>query len=653
VARIATLAVVAVGIAVILPAGPASAGTIHVNCGTQDLQAAITAAPAGSTLLVKGICYGTFTVDHGLTLQGDPTATLDGTDLNVTLRVSSLDPVHLTQLVITGGAGGIVHTHGPGSAGPLFLLRVTVRDNANVLTPGAFTAGGGIFSRGPLHLTRSAVVDNLVRVTDNTQGVEALGGGIYSESPTTLIHSVVRSNRVSALSFATGSDKDAQAEGGGVAVRGASLTVRSSRVEDNHATATAPNGLGIATGGGLWASSVSSSPSITIVDSHVDGNAVHGSGDQATGLGGGFAGFGTTDTISVTRSTFLGNEASALASTMSALVRGGGVDVETVSGFTMTSSHIVGNRVFSRAGAGAVAFAGGLFDVGPASIESSEVSANSVTTHGGTSTAGGGGGGIAWFTATGLLEIATSTVAGNRMTFTSDSSGAGGRGGGVDSSSRMIVVATTLSGNSVSATAGGTSPAEVFGGGMSMSGSGQAIRNSTVAGNAVRATAPGGTAKARGGGIEFAGQSASTVDVTVVRNLVSGSGPTPDVHGGGVDVSSGPVKLRATILALNTSSGTGPDCSGVVGSSGHNLVGKRAGCTFGVAPGDHVPVPHPKLGPLAANGGPTKTVALLLGSPAIDAIPATACPLRVDQRGVHRPQGATNRCDIGAYERKP
>jgi hypothetical protein len=49
------------------------------------------------------------------------------------------------------------------------------------------------------------------------------------------------------------------------------------------------------------------------------------------------------------------------------------------------------------------------------------------------------------------------------------------------------------------------------------------------------------------------------------------------------------------------------------------------------------------------NGGPTKTHALVKGSPAIDAAPVDSdCPA-VDQRGVARPQGAG--CDIGAFER--
>ncbi len=49
---------------------------------------------------------------------------------------------------------------------------------------------------------------------------------------------------------------------------------------------------------------------------------------------------------------------------------------------------------------------------------------------------------------------------------------------------------------------------------------------------------------------------------------------------------------------------------------------------------------------LADNGGPTPTIALVAGSPAIDAGAATCVP--TDQRGVTRPQGPA--CDIGAFE---
>ena len=71
---------------------------------------------------------------------------------------------------------------------------------------------------------------------------------------------------------------------------------------------------------------------------------------------------------------------------------------------------------------------------------------------------------------------------------------------------------------------------------------------------------------------------------------------------------------------------------------------ERVACKF--VESDQI-VASPELGPLADNGGPTQTQALLPGSPAIDSADDSACPA-TDQRGVSRPQGAS--CDVGAYE---
>jgi hypothetical protein len=64
-------------------------------------------------------------------------------------------------------------------------------------------------------------------------------------------------------------------------------------------------------------------------------------------------------------------------------------------------------------------------------------------------------------------------------------------------------------------------------------------------------------------------------------------------------------------------------------------------------------VANPRLGVLSDNGGPTQTIPLLPGSPAIDAavdcIDINAQTIKTDQRGVLRPQG--QRCDSGAFER--
>jgi hypothetical protein len=60
------------------------------------------------------------------------------------------------------------------------------------------------------------------------------------------------------------------------------------------------------------------------------------------------------------------------------------------------------------------------------------------------------------------------------------------------------------------------------------------------------------------------------------------------------------------------------------------------------------------LGPLAANGGPTKTMALLAGNPAIGVIPdptSGSCPVSADQRG--DPSPAATACDAGAVQLEP
>ena len=65
----------------------------------------------------------------------------------------------------------------------------------------------------------------------------------------------------------------------------------------------------------------------------------------------------------------------------------------------------------------------------------------------------------------------------------------------------------------------------------------------------------------------------------------------------------------------------------------------------------------PQLAPLDHNGGPTKTHALLTGSPAIDAgDPDFSSPPQFDQRGAPRvidgDRVTGGRIDIGAYERQ-
>ncbi|MDT4912614.1 MAG: hypothetical protein QOC66_1742 [Pseudonocardiales bacterium] len=107
--------------------------------------------------------------------------------------------------------------------------------------------------------------------------------------------------------------------------------------------------------------------------------------------------------------------------------------------------------------------------------------------------------------------------------------------------------------------------------------------------------------------------------------------------------------VTGTIDAANTA----PDCEGPVVDGGYNASSDTANsCGFSAAKHDLVKT-NPKLGPLADNGGPTKTEVLLKGSPAIDAIPSgqAGCAAdAADQRGIARPQPTGGACDIGAVE---
>jgi hypothetical protein len=146
------------------------------------------------------------------------------------------------------------------------------------------------------------------------------------------------------------------------------------------------------------------------------------------------------------------------------------------------------------------------------------------------------------------------------------------------------------------------------------------------------------------------------VSCTIISNAV-GLGGGRDGLGGGIcfDVLMQPTFVN-DLVAQNVGPrfwllGAGPDIIGSVTSLGHNLIGTTNGTDGFTMPGDLVgslelPL-DPKLGPLADNGGPTWTMALLPSSPAIEA-GATPGQPSIDQRGVVRPQGRA--ADIGAYE---
>ena len=164
------------------------------------------------------------------------------------------------------------------------------------------------------------------------------------------------------------------------------------------------------------------------------------------------------------------------------------------------------------------------------------------------------------------------------------------------------------------------------------------IVNNTFVGNQAN------TANGLGGAIhsaintDFANENA----FFLANNTFSGNG----AYSGGNLYNWGSLSFHNNIFANSTSGG---DCysigsiSPIVVYGLNNLIEDGVPCSQGTFIGG-----DPLLGPLADNGGPTMTMALLPGSPAIDA--GTTCVFE-DQRGVFRPQG--NYCDIGAYEADP
>ncbi|GER78438.1 MAG: choice-of-anchor Q domain-containing protein [Anaerolineales bacterium] len=187
----------------------------------------------------------------------------------------------------------------------------------------------------------------------------------------------------------------------------------------------------------------------------------------------------------------------------------------------------------------------------------------------------------------------------------------------------------TMSGNTA------TGPGSTFGqGGAIYFGFGTLnIYNSAISGN-------GSASYTNAGGALYVYDANVTIkNSAIADNLMDTS--DPGYHGGGMLINNSTLSLFNSILANNAKDDCYTEEGLTIAQNVNNLVEVSVGCGTPSLTAD------PNLGPLADNGGPTWTRALLPGSPAIDAGDASSC-LATDQRGIIRPQGV--RCDIGSFE---
>ena len=473
---------------------------------------------------------------------------------------------------------------------------------------GAGRGGLVTFDCGPGPVTILLSSEKVIGLAQSTT-IDGGGKITLSGGGATRLFSV--SGAGSSLSLKNLALTSGNAAAGGAISNNGQLTIAGSTLFNNHAPGAVGGAIynaGIATitnsalygnaadaggqGGGIYSAGI-----LTIVNSTLSGNI--GS------LGGGAIVNGNN--LVIRNSTFDNNQSpnsgGAIANTSGPL---------TISGstfFSNTSLYSYGGALFNSGGRFTVTTSafytntsgfggGGIFNGAKGAVAGSTLLGNKVTI-------GGAGGGI-YNSLFGELTIGTSALYNN--------SAPNGDGGGILNSGTLFVTADTFLGNATGAGSAGSG----WGGAIWGANPGSVtVINSTFSGNF----------GVTGGGIVATGA------VTVTNSTFYGNQAGGLVNGG-----ISPVVVKNTILANNTSY----DCNGPITSLGHNL--DRANtCAFTAAGDLHNTDPH--LGPLANNGGPTWTRALLLGSPAINAGTNAGCP-STDQRGVSR----VGTCDIGAFE---
>jgi serine/threonine protein kinase len=499
---------------------------------------------------------------------------------------------YITNNTPFSAAGGAIRNFG----GTLILNKSLIAHNTVVAASG-WVLGGGIYSSGPLVVNDSQIVDNTL--IGNSQFT--LGGGIFSDqSQLTLINSTVARNRVIGASLIS--------DGGGIHCQQCQLTIKESTISDNSVLAEKQ---GYDAGGGI----MNIGGTVNIDHSFLEGNMVESlttTGNTAT-AGGAIYSANQTDnnhkvvvppaSVAITNSVLSNNIV-----TGNTQVGGGGIAIQSGS-LTLTRTIVTHNQITSQL---RLAAGGGIYSAGTLTMTESVVSDNSVT---------------------------------------APAKQYGAAGGGVYTEGALILQRATIALNTVNSRQGIAAGGGIYADDKARSaGARLQLANCTIANNQAKGS------QGLGGGLSLylpPIKSSSMDFCTVAGNMAS-------TQGGGIYSSPANTPKTALLLLKNSlvagnTSKTGPDMFGTFITDGYNLVQnwsgaqikdplKRHQTDLSIKPS----MPVGFVTQLRMNGGPTPTLALQVGSPAINAIPVAACDVSTDQRGVKRPQH--NACDIGAYE---
>jgi hypothetical protein len=503
-----------------------------------------------------------------------------------------------------------------------FSIVITVKlVGLNLIGGDVADAGGAISARNVnLEVSDCYVIDNASRTAGGgLYAYRATGGGRIVASDAEIADNLTVTTSPAVLINQTIiSGNRTVHQGGGVAVSGIPATIMDSKVENNSVLQDISNSYRTASGGGIFILN----GELEIARSRIIDNSVF---SQVPISYLGYNGGGGLCFVSYQNRSANANDA------------------------FLNDTVISGNSTSgTTSDGGGVKFFFERHNTNKAIINYCTIQNNSTWGH------SSDGGGV--YQINGELEIVDSLITGNRA----ESDGLPDsfvRGGGIASySNKLTILSSTITSNSL--IAAGSANDRNYGGGVAdLSSLTSQIRNTTIAQNTVEGsgggialrvtnqgpyiienvTISGNTSTLNGGGL-FSRASVQLIHSTVTANISNldndGVG-----SGGGIFSNAGSVNLKHTIVAGNhDNSGTAHDIAGVVNSS-YSLVG--VGAEF--------------LAPLADNGGPTKTHALLPGSPAINAgEPASVggengVP-EFDQRGEPFTRVFGGRIDIGAFE---